>query len=265
MWGSVHAPFKLSRFLLRVLCAEADHGFSSGYDGQVKAAQGHSEPDGAARFLRLREVAMRTSRLAAHRAKLLLIDCCKAEVTTVDDEAEPRPEMLCLRGQTLALIRHFFEISSQVGRVSSLLGREFFRSRVSHHAIPSFEEQAVFVRDVELCLAKLNCRRTEVLTLLGLYDYSYDEVSQMLQCSRTRVREWFNEALDTLSEVFLNAGLLRENNPDRRQRQVMRGKQPAEAVYLRRKPPGSVRVVPAVQAPEPRPEEGIPRRRSRLA
>lgn len=208
---------------------------------------------------------MRTSRLAAHRAKLLLIQCGKPEATAVEDEAEPRPEMLCFRGQTLALVRHFFEISSQVGRVSSLLGREFFRSRVSHHAIPSFEEQAVFVRDVELCLAKLTPQRTEVLTLLGLYDYSYDEVSQMLQCSRTRVREWFNEALDALSEVFLKARLLRENNPDRRQRQLVRRKPPADVVTLRRKPPASVREVPAVQASEPQVEGGVPQPEPRLA
>src|SRR5690242_8618244 len=119
MRGSMHAPFKLSRFLLRVLCAEADHGFTSRLARPVKAPQGYSEPDRAARFLRLREVAMRTSRLAAHRAKLLLIQCGKPEATAVEDEAEPRPEMLCFRGQTLALVRHFFEISSQVGRVSS--------------------------------------------------------------------------------------------------------------------------------------------------
>ena len=208
---------------------------------------------------------MRTSRLAAHRAKLLLIDSGNTAVKTAEEEAEPRPEMLCFRGQTLALIRHFFEISSQVGRVSSLLGREFFRSRVSHHAIPSFEEQAVFVRDVELCLAKLTPQRTEVLTLLGLYDYSYDEVSQMLQCSRTRVRQWFNEALDALSEVFLKAGLLRENQPDRRQRQVLRHKPPADVIQMRRKPPASVREIPAVQTVEPQTEEDVPQRQPRLA
>ena len=208
---------------------------------------------------------MRTSRLAAHRAKLLLIDCRAAEAATAEEEADPRPEMLCFRGQTLALIRHFFEISSQVGRVSSLLGREFFRSRVSHHAIPSFEEQAVFVRDVELCLAKLTPQRTEVLTLLGLYDYSYDEVSQMLQCSRTRVREWLNEALDALSEIFLKSGLLRENHPDRRQRQVMRRKQPADVVQLRRKPPASVRIAPVAQKPALQAEESASQAEPRRA
>jgi hypothetical protein len=167
-------------------------------------------------------------------------------------DADPdnyRPEMVCFRGQTLALVRHFFEISSQVGRVSSLLGREFFRSRVSHHAIPSFEEQAVFVRDVELCLEKLGTDQGEVLTLLGLYDYSADEVSQMKHCSRTLVRQWFNQALDSLSEIFLTAGLLRESRPDRRQQQMTRQCVPFDTVGSRRKPPQSVRPSAADERP----------------
>lgn len=114
-------------------------------------------------------------------------------------------------------------------------------------------------------MAKLTPQRTEVLTLLGLYDYSYDEVSQMLQCSRTIVREWFNEALDALSEVFLKVGLLRENQPDRRQRQVMRRKPPADVVQLRRKPPASVRVAPTAQTPASQAEVDVKERQPRRA
>lgn len=190
---------------------------------------------------------MRFLRPAAFQAKLLLLESRDSEgdVNPID----PRAEMVCFRGQSLALARHFFEISSQVGRVSSLLGREFFRSRVSHHTIPSFEEQAIFARDVELCLERLGADHREVLTLLGLYDYSYDEVSQMMHCSRTLARQWFNEALDCLSEIFLKAGLLRESRPDRRQRQVTRSGVPADIAGSRRKPPQSVRQAPVAASP----------------
>ena len=183
---------------------------------------------------------MRTSYIAAYKAKALRNETSHNEVLESDAQ-EPRPEMVCFRGQTLALVRHFFEISSQVGRVSSLLGREFFRSRVSHHTIPSFEEQAVFVRDIELCLAKLGPELAEVLTLHGLYDYSVDEVSQMLHCSRTLVRQYFREALDTLSEIFLGIGLLRENQPDRRQRQLRYRSLPPDVAGAQRKSPATVR------------------------
>ena len=135
-------------------------------------------------------------------------------------EIDPRPEMLCFRGQTLAIMRHFFELSSQVGRLPSLLGREFFRAKVSHHAIPSFEEQAVFVRDVELCLARLRDDHAEMITFIGLYDFSRDEIAGMLRCTRAWVHQQVAQALDALSEIFLQAGVLREDRPDRRQCQV---------------------------------------------
>ena len=87
----------------------------------------------------------------------------------------------------------------------------------------------------------------------------------MLQCSRTRVREWLNEALDALSEIFLKSGLLRENHPDRRQRQVMRRKQPADVVQLRRKPPASVRIAPVAQKPALQAEESASQAEPRRA
>ncbi len=137
-----------------------------------------------------------------------------------DNEIDPRPEILCYRGQTFAMMRHFFEISSQVGRLPSLLGREFFRARVTHHAIPSFEDQAIFVRDVELCFARLSEPHAEMITLVALYSFSRDEVAQMLRASRAWVNDRIAAALDALSEIFLRAHLLREDRPDRRQSQV---------------------------------------------
>ena len=147
-------------------------------------------------------------------------------------ESDPRPEMLCFRGQTMAIIRHFFEISSQLGRLPSLLGREFFRAKVSHHAIPSFEEQAVFVRDVELCLERLSEEHAEVITLIGLYDFSREEIAAMLHYSRTWVSMRVAQALDSLSEIFLRAGILRENRPDRRQCQVGDRSVPVDLVAM---------------------------------
>lgn len=156
------------------------------------------------------------------------------------DELDPRPEILCYRGQTLAMVRHFFEISSQVGRLPSLLGREFFRARVSHHAIPSFEDQAVFVRDVELCFARLSEQHAEMITLVGLYSFSRDEVAEMLRHSKSWVSNRVAEALDALSEIFLQARLLREDRPDRAQIQVTSRSIPRDIAVgktLARKPP----------------------------
>jgi hypothetical protein len=157
--------------------------------------------------------------LKSSQSQLRLFNASHAAVEE-DDELDPRPEILCYRGQTFAMVRHFFEISSQVGRLPSLLGREFFRARVSHRAIPSFEDQVVFVRDVELCFARLSEQHAEMITLVGLYSFSRDEVAEMLRCSKAWVNNHVAEALDALSEIFLQAGLLREDRPDRRQIQV---------------------------------------------
>lgn len=148
------------------------------------------------------------------------------------DEIDPRPEILCYRGQTFAIVRHFFEISSQVGRLPSLLGREFFRARVTHHAIPSFEDQVVFVRDVELCFARLSEPHAEMITLVALYSFSRDEVAVMLRASKTWVNHRVAEALDALGEIFLQAHLLRQDRPDRRQCQVTSRSIPLEVVAL---------------------------------
>ncbi len=156
-------------------------------------------------------------------------------------DIDPRPEMLCFRGQTLAIMRHFFELSCQVGRLPSLLGREFFRAKVSHHSIPSFEEQAVFARDVELCLARLSDDHAEMIRLIGLYDFSRDEIAEMLRRTRAWVHQHVAEAVDSLSEIFLQAGLLSEGRPDRRQCQVTNRSVPADiAAFARKKPCSSV-------------------------
>ncbi len=193
---------------------------------------------------------MRSSKLAARKAQQLLLQYDIPEPIAAieeDDEIDPRPEMLCFRGQTLALVRHFFELSCQVGRIPSLLGREFFRARVSHRKIPSFEDQAVFARDVELCVARLTDDHAEIITLVGLYDFSYDEVAEMLHGSRTAIHRQFSEAIDALSEILLEAGILDETRPDRRQRHVSNKGLPADVSALPRKPPRSVKVAPQEQ------------------
>lgn len=179
---------------------------------------------------------MSASSLRIHRPRLPV---CREEDWFEEElfELDPRPEMLCFRGQTLAIMRHFFELSCQVGRLPSLLGREFFRAKVSHHAIPSFEEQVVFARDVELCLARLSDEHAELIQLIGLYDFSRGEIAAMLRRSHTWVSERVAEAVDSLSEIFLQAGLLQESRPDRRQCQVTNRSIPADVAAAGAKKP----------------------------
>ncbi|MFZ0705456.1 MAG: sigma factor-like helix-turn-helix DNA-binding protein [Candidatus Korobacteraceae bacterium] len=153
---------------------------------------------------------------------------------------DPDPETVCYRGQTLAIVRNFFEMSCQLGRLPSILGREFFRAKVSHHAIPSFEDQALFAHDVERSLMKLDKQEMDVLTLVGLYDLNLDEAAEILHWSTGYISQRFAEALARLTQIFLDSGLLRRDRPDRRQVQ-MQGRKPPASVLPPKKPCGSVR------------------------
>jgi hypothetical protein len=153
---------------------------------------------------------------------------------------DPEPETICYRGQTLAIIRHFFEMSCQLGRLPSILGREFFRAKVSHRGIPSFEDQALFAHDVEQALKKLDDEAMEVITLVGLYDLSHEETAIMLHRSEGCISQRYAEAIARLTQIFLDRGLLKRDQPDRRQMQ-MRGRKLPKSALPRKKPCGSVR------------------------
>jgi hypothetical protein len=152
---------------------------------------------------------------------------------------DPEPETICYRGQTLAIVRHFFEISSQLGRLPSILGREFFRAKVSYHGIPSFEDQVLFTHDVEQALQQLDEEAIEVLTLVGLYDLTHHEAAKMLHRSEGCISQRYAEAIAHLTQIFLDTGLVRRDRPDRRQSQLKRQKSPASELP-RKKPCGSV-------------------------
>jgi hypothetical protein len=153
---------------------------------------------------------------------------------------DPEPESVCYRGQTLAIVRHFFEMSCQLGRLPSILGREFFRAKVSHHAIPSFEDQALFAHDIQQSLMKLDDPEMDVLTLIGLYDLNLDEAAEILHWSSGYISQRFTEALARLTQIFLDSGILRRDRPDRRQAQMKGRKLPGPALPPK-KPCGSVR------------------------
>jgi hypothetical protein len=156
-----------------------------------------------------------------------------------EDFESTRDDAHFFRAQTLAIVRHFFEIACQIGRVSSILGREFFRAKVTHHAIPSFEDQVVFVHDVERALAGLDPQDADVLGLVGLYQYSLDEAAALLGRSRSSVIQRFAESVDRLAEIFLATGLLRENRPDRRLQRFDLEESPARAADLPPKKPAA--------------------------
>jgi hypothetical protein len=113
------------------------------------------------------------------------------------------------RDRTQAILRRFFVMSMETGRVPSILGREFFRSRVTSYSASSFEDVVIFVHDVERCLEKLDPLSGELIGRIVLQGFSQDEVARRLGCCRQTIIRRFPDALDRLSEIFLSVGILK--------------------------------------------------------
>ena len=118
------------------------------------------------------------------------------------------PELSLYRGHTMALLRRYLCMSVELGRLPSLIGREFFRSRVTSYRIHSFEDVVILVFDVERCLGKLDEFSQQVISRVVLQEHTHDEAARILGCARRTVSRRLPEALDELTELFLKAGLL---------------------------------------------------------
>jgi hypothetical protein len=117
-------------------------------------------------------------------------------------------ERRMFRGRTAAMLRRYMRFSLETGRLPSLLGREFFRSKVTSYRVTTFEERVIFVHDMENCLKKLDELSRQVLARIVLQEYGHDEASRLLGCTRMTVHRKLLEALDLLSDILLTAGLL---------------------------------------------------------
>jgi hypothetical protein len=74
----------------------------------------------------------------------------------VDGDWEWERERRIYRGRTVAMLRRYMRYSMETGRLPSVLGREFFRSKVTSYTVVTFEDRVIFVHDMETCLEKLD-------------------------------------------------------------------------------------------------------------
>jgi hypothetical protein len=128
---------------------------------------------------------------------------------------EPEPawmsadsDLWMYRDRTTAMLRRYFRYSIEVGRLPSLLGREFFRTRVTSYRVGTFEDAVIFVHDVERCLDELSDFDRDLIGRIVLQDFSHDEAAVLMGCWRRTVGRRLPEAVDHLSEIFLKAELL---------------------------------------------------------
>jgi DNA-directed RNA polymerase specialized sigma24 family protein len=96
----------------------------------------------------------------------------------------------------------------QVGRAPSLLADSVGRGWVSSRPVRTFEDAVIFVRDVESCLNKLGCLDRMMLSRIVLQEYTQVEAAALLGMGVRTVSYKFPRALDRLTELLLDAGLL---------------------------------------------------------
>jgi len=127
-----------------------------------------------------------------------------------DEYIPADPGIWLYRERTVAILRTYARLSVEVGRLPSLLGREFFRARVTSYKASTFEDTVIFVHDVERTLEKLDRFEQELVAVTVLEEYSRYEAARLMSCGIRTIERRLPEALDKLSEVFLQGGILTE-------------------------------------------------------
>ena len=118
------------------------------------------------------------------------------------------PDLWLYRQRTVALLRRYLRLSIEVGRTPSLLGREFFRTRVTSYGASTFEDSVIFVHDVERSLEELNEFEKKLIGKIVLQQFSKEEAGRILGCGYRTVERLFPETLDRVSEILLRRGIL---------------------------------------------------------
>ncbi|HXZ26486.1 MAG TPA: hypothetical protein VEG08_00650 [Terriglobales bacterium] len=117
-------------------------------------------------------------------------------------------DLALYRGATLGLLRRYFQLSVEIGRLPSLLGRECFRARLTSYRMQSFEDVVIFVHDLERCLERLDGFSQRLLVRVVFQEYTQEEAAGLLGCTCRTVERRFPEMLDAMSAVFLERRLL---------------------------------------------------------
>lgn len=136
------------------------------------------------------------------------LEASEAGAPLTDGDCWRNPDIWLYRDRTTALLRRYFRISIEVGRLPSLVGREVFRSRVTAYRMRTFEDAVIFVHDVEKALEQLNPLERELVAKIVFQEYTQDEAARIMGCWRRTVGRRYTETLDRLSEIFLEGGLL---------------------------------------------------------
>ena len=121
---------------------------------------------------------------------------------------ELAPELAFYRKYTEGMLRRYLRLSMETGRVPSLLGREMFRGKVTSYRVQGFDDVVIFVHDVEKCLKRLTDVQRVLIERIALQEYTQGETAGLVGMSLRTVVRRYAEAVDVLTSIFLETGLL---------------------------------------------------------
>lgn len=120
------------------------------------------------------------------------------------------------RARTVAMLRRYLRYSIETGRLPSLLGREFFRAKVTSYTVMTFEDRVIFVHDMEKCLGKLDEFSRQLIARHILQEHDQAATGKLLNCTERTVRTYVPITLHLLSDILLEVGLLEPLGTDAR-------------------------------------------------
>jgi hypothetical protein len=131
-----------------------------------------------------------------------------ATAELVTEELRREQERRTYRGRTVAMLRRYMRYSIETGRLPSLLGREFFCAKVTSYTVVTFEDRVIFVHDMETCLERLDEFSRQLIARHILQEHDQEETARLLHCNEKTVRRLIPLALDLMSEILLERGLM---------------------------------------------------------
>jgi hypothetical protein len=124
-------------------------------------------------------------------------------------EEDRERERRTYRGRTVAMLRRYMRYSIETGRMPSLLGREFFRAKVTSYTVVTFEDRVIFVHDMEKCLDRLDEFSRQLIARHILQEHDRWATAKLLHCNEKTVRRYTPVVLDVLSEILIEVGLMK--------------------------------------------------------
>lgn len=125
-----------------------------------------------------------------------------------EDPHEEARKRRIYRGRTITMLRRYMRYSIETGRLPSLLGREFFRAKVTSYTVVTFEDRVIFVHDMETCLNKLDEFSRQIIARHILQEHDQAETGRLLNCTERTIRTYIPMVLDLLSDILLEVRLL---------------------------------------------------------